>query len=62
MSLDRDAICNYFLSLQDLIVSTLEKEDEKKFHVGKDLPGAGAEPRCYWVVLPLRRLELIFLM
>ena len=33
MSLDRTAICNYFLSLQDLIVSTLEKEDEKKFHV-----------------------------
>ncbi len=33
MSLDRDAICNYFLSLQDLIVGALEKEDEKKFHV-----------------------------
>lgn len=33
MSLNRDAICNYFLSLQDLIVGTLEKEDEKKFHV-----------------------------
>jgi coproporphyrinogen III oxidase len=42
MSLDRDAICNYFLSLQDLIVGTLEKEDEKNFHVDSwERPGGG---------------------
>lgn len=42
MSLDRDAICNYFLSLQNLIVGTLEKEDEKNFHVDSwERPGGG---------------------
>jgi coproporphyrinogen III oxidase len=42
MSLDRTAICNYFLSLQDLIVSKLEKEDEKKFHVDSWGPNQSA--------------------
>ncbi|MEY4190185.1 MAG: oxygen-dependent coproporphyrinogen oxidase, partial [Planctomycetota bacterium] len=32
MSLDRTAICDYFLSLQDSIVTSLEHEDSKRFH------------------------------